>query len=123
MAATSGNGTTDVAFKVGNVLPAESPSSLTGNTAKYESVGGRKRKQKTAKKMDKKMDKKMAGGSSALAFSELGAKPAPLAPLPSAEVPKQAGGKKRRSAKRARKSMRNITIKGAVKGFFKLFKK
>jgi hypothetical protein len=116
MAATSGNGTTDVAFKVGNVLPAESPSSLTGNTAKYESVGGRKRKQKTAKK-------KMAGGSSALAFSELGAKQAPLAPLPSAEVSKQAGGKKRRSAKRARKSMRNITIKGAVKGFFKLFKK
>lgn len=115
MAATSGNGTTDVAFKAGNVLPTESPSSLTGNTAKYESVGGKKRKQKTAKKME--------GGSSALAFSELGAKQAPLAPLPSADVPKQAGGKKRRSAKRARKSRRNTTIKGVVKGFFKLFKK
>jgi hypothetical protein len=111
MAATSGNGTTNVAFKAGNVLPTESPSSLTGNTAKYESVGGRRR------------SKKMAGGSSALAFSELGAKQAPLAPLPSADVPKQVGGKKRRSAKRARKSRRNTTIKGAVKGFFKLFKK
>jgi hypothetical protein len=112
MAATSGNGVTDVAFKAGNVLPNESPSSLSGNTAKYASVGGRKRKQKTAKKMS---------GGSALAFSELGAKEAPLAPLPSAHVPKQAGGKKRRTARRTKR--RGVSIRNTVKGFFKLFKK
>lgn len=108
MASTSGNGITDVAFKAGNVLPSESPTSLSGDTAKYASVGGKKRMKSTAKKM--------GGGSSALAFSELAGTPGPTIP-----ASKQAGGKKRRTARRTKR--RGASIRNTVKGFFKLFKK
>jgi hypothetical protein len=109
MASTSGNGITEVAFKAGNVLPSESPTSLSGDTAKYASVGGKKRMKKTAKRMSKKME-----GGSALAFSELAGEPRPTMAPP---ITKQAGGKKRRTARRTKR--RGMSIKG----LFKLFKK
>lgn len=112
----SGNGITDVAFKGGNVLPLESPSSLTGNTAKYESVGGKRRQKNETKKVKKAGQK---GGSSALAYSEL----AQQNPLPSGGH-KQAGGKRRLSSKKrgSRKGSKK-NMKNMVSGFFKLFKK
>lgn len=113
MASTSGNGITEVAFKAGNVLPSESPTSLSGNTANYASVGGKKRHQKTAKKMAKKME-----GGSALAFSELAGEPRPTMAPP---ITKQAGGKKRRTVRRTKR--RGASIKTTIKGLFKLFKK
>jgi len=106
----SGNGSTEIAFKEGNVLPMESPSSLTGNIAKYESVGGKRR------------SKKQRGGS-ALAFSELAQQKPLLAPIhnSAAESHKQAGGKRRTSSKKRRGSRK--TMKKTMSGLFKLFKK
>lgn len=115
----SGNGVTDVAFKGSNVLPSISPSSLTGNTAKYESVGGKRRSNKVIK-AGKKNEQK--GGSSVLAFSELAQQKPLLAPLPNVSnvTHKQAGGKKRSSSKKYRGSKK--TMKNMISGIFKLFK-
>uniref|UniRef100_A0A6C0JIK2 Uncharacterized protein n=1 Tax=viral metagenome TaxID=1070528 RepID=A0A6C0JIK2_9ZZZZ len=114
----SGTGSTEIAFKGGNVLPLESPSSLTGNIAKYESVGGKRRSKKT-----KKTGQKGQCGGSALAFSELSQQKPLLAPIHNAgtESHKQAGGKRRTSSKKRRGSRK--TMKKMMSGLFKLFKK
>jgi hypothetical protein len=127
MASTSGNGSTNVEFKAGDVLPATTETGLGGNASKYMNGGKRQQKKQQGGalafselkggKRSRKQQKELQEGG-ALAFSELKGGAA-LSPA----VFK--GGKKRKSAKKShkRRSTKRTTVKSLVKGLFGIFKK
>jgi len=138
MAATGGNGNTDIKFN-GGVMPATYGTVGGYNPSIYSSKGGKHSKKQRggnlafSEKIGGRRSRKQKGGES---FSLLNTaygpnnhlKPGDSIPAGGASVPHggaQAGGKKTRKTRKTTRSKKTIksTIKSTLKGIYGLLKK